>query len=254
MSARISIVIPTFNEASSLERTLRHLALLHPPAAEIIVVDGGSVDETVAIAQAVAASNCMPAATQLQILETDQRGRSLQMNDGAKAATGDILCFLHADTWVPDDLIDVIRQTLADDRVACGGFICLLAGHQTTRWGISLHHYLKTYYAPLLFRPHLFFKGLRLLFGDQVMFCRRQDFWDCGGFDPALPIMEDGDLCLKLVQKGRIRMVNRVVQTSDRRVARWGALKATLIYSYIGFLWGFGVSATYLKKFYADIR
>ncbi|HEY9806992.1 MAG TPA: TIGR04283 family arsenosugar biosynthesis glycosyltransferase [Candidatus Obscuribacterales bacterium] len=255
MQARVSIVIPTLNEASSLERTLRHLALLQPPAAEIIVVDGGSEDETVAIAQAVVASNCMPPATQLQIVETEGRGRSLQMNQGAELATGEILCFLHADTWVPDDLIAVVSHTLADIRVACGGFICLLAGAQTTRWGISLHHYLKTYYAPLLFRPHLFFfKGLRLLFGDQVMFCRRDDFWDCGGFDPTLPIMEDGDLCLKLVRKGHIRMVNRVVQTSDRRVARWGSLKATAIYSYIGFLWGLGVSATYLKKFYADIR
>lgn len=254
MSVRVSIVIPTLNEASSLERTLRHLALLHPPAAEIIVVDGGSEDETVAIAKAVAASDWMPPATQLQILETEPRGRSLQMNHGAKAATGDILCFLHADTGVPDDLVSVISQTLADSRVACGGFICLLAGPETTRWGISLHHYLKTYYAPLLFRPYLFFKGLRLLFGDQVMFCRRHDFWDCGGFDPALPIMEDGDLCLRLVQKGRICLVNRIVQTSDRRVARWGSLKATVIYVYIGVLWGLGVSTTYLKKFYADIR
>ncbi len=254
MQARVSIVIPTLNEAGSLERTLRHLALLHPSAAEIIIVDGGSEDETVAIAKAVAASDCMPPTTQLQILETEYRGRSLQMNLGAEVATGDILCFLHADTWVPDDLIDVIIHTLADAEVACGGFICLLAGSQTTRWGISLHHYLKTYYAPLLFRPYLFFKGLRLLFGDQVMFCRRNDFWDCGGFDPNLLIMEDGDLCLKLVQKGHIRMVNRIVQTSDRRVARWGSLKATAIYSYIGFLWGLGVSATYLKKFYADIR
>ncbi|MBW4488804.1 MAG: TIGR04283 family arsenosugar biosynthesis glycosyltransferase [Trichocoleus desertorum ATA4-8-CV12] len=255
MQARVSIVIPTLNEAGSLERTLRHLALLYPPAAEIIIVDGGSEDETVAIAKAVATSDCMPSTTQLRILETEQRGRSLQMNLGAEVACGDILCFLHADTWVPDDLTSIMSQTLADVQVACGGFICLLAGPQTTRWGISLHHYLKTYYAPLLFRPHLFFfKGLRLLFGDQVMFCRRSDFWDCGGFDPNLPIMEDGDLCLKLVQKGHIRMVNRIVQTSDRRVTRWGSLKATAIYSYIGFLWGLGVSATYLKKFYADIR
>ncbi|MCY7273053.1 MAG: glycosyltransferase, partial [Phormidesmis sp. CAN_BIN44] len=102
--------------------------------------------------------------------------------------------------------------------------------------------------------PHLFLKGLRLLFGDQVMFCRRSDFWDCGGFNEALPIMEDGDLCLRLVKKGRIYQVNRVVQSSDRRVARWGSLKATAIYLYIGVLWGLGVSVAYLKRFYEDIR
>lgn len=241
---RVSIIIPTLNEEICLGRSLRHLSLLTPPAAEVLVVDGGSEDDTIAIAQKLG----------VRVLATNQRGRSLQMNLGAEAATGDILCFLHADTFVPDDLVAVIEQTLADQSVAAGGFISLMVGDQTTRWGMSLHNYLKTYYAPLLFRPHLFFKGLRLLFGDQVMFCRRTDFWDCGGFDSTLPILEEGDLCLKLVRQGRIRQVNRIVQSSDRRVARWGSLKATAIYLYIGFLWGFGVSATYLKRFYEDIR
>jgi rSAM/selenodomain-associated transferase 2 len=242
--SQVSIIIPTLNEEICLGRSLRHLSILDPPAREVLVVDGGSKDETIAIAQKLGA----------RVLTANQRGRSLQMNLGAEAATGDILCFLHADTLVPDDLVAVIEETLADQTVAGGGFISLMTGSQTTRWGISLHNYLKTYYAPLLFRPHLFFKGLRLLFGDQVMFCRRQDFWDCGGFDNSLPILEEGDLCLKLVKRGRIRQVNRIVQSSDRRVARWGSLKATAIYLYIGFLWGLGVSATYLKRFYEDIR
>ncbi|MBA3922829.1 MAG: glycosyltransferase, partial [Nostocaceae cyanobacterium] len=66
--------------------------------------------------------------------------------------------------------------------------------------------------------------------------------------------MEDGDLCLRLGQKGRIRLVNRIVQSSDRRVARWGVWKATAIYLYIGILWGVGVDANYLKRFYEDVR
>lgn len=240
----ISIVIPTLNEASCLKRTLRHLSLLEPPAREILVVDGGSQDGTVAIAQLAG----------IQVLTCHAHGRSAQMNQGAEVATGDILCFLHADTLVPDDLVAVIEQTLADSTIACGGFISLMAGAQRTRWGVSLHNYLKTYYAPLLFRPHLFLKGLRLLFGDQVMFCRRCDFWACGGFSVELPIMEDADLCRKLLQRGKIHQVNRIVQSSDRRVAEWGSLKATALYLYIGCLWGVGVSATYLKQFYEDIR
>ena len=241
---QVSIVIPTLNEANSLGRTLRQLKVLDPPPLEVLVVDGGSQDETLAIAQGVG----------IQVLKCDRRGRSVQMNYGAKLATGDVVCFLHADTGVPDDTIAIIERVLADSTVVCGGFVSLMTGAQTTRWGVSLHNYLKTYYAPLLFRPHLFFKGLRLLFGDQVMFCRRTEFWECGGFDETLPIMEDGDLCLRLVQKGRIRQVNRVVQSSDRRVAHWGAWKATAIYLYIGVLWGIGVSADYLKQFYEDIR
>lgn len=86
------------------------------------------------------------------------------------------------------------------------------------------------------------------------MFCRREDFRACGGFDPALPIMEEADLCIKLVSRGRICQVNRIVQSSDRRVAYWGAWKATRIYLYIGILWGLGVSGTYLKQFYEEIR
>lgn len=247
---RVSIIIPTLNEAKCLGQTLRHLSLLEPAAWEVLVVDGGSEDETVALAEACQIIQ----SPRLYVLSTRERGRAVQMNRGAKVATGEILCFLHADTTVPDDLVAVIERTLADQTVACGGFISLMAGPQTTRWGVSLHNYLKTYYAPLLFRPHLFLRGLRLLFGDQVMFCRRADFWGCGGFDPELPILEDADLCLKLVRRGRIYQVNRVVQSSDRRVAHWGSLKATALYLYIGFLWGFGVPTTYLKQFYQDIR
>lgn len=241
---QVSIIIPTLNEASSLGRTLRQLIVLDPPPAEVLVVDGGSHDKTIEIAQLAG----------VQVLMCDRGGRSVQMNHGAKLAQGNILCFLHADTQVPIDLIAVIQQTLADQTIACGGFISLMTGAETTRWGISLHNYLKTYYAPLLFRPHLFFKGLRLLFGDQVMFCRRSDFWNCDGFNEMLPILEDGDLCLRLVKKGRIHQVNRIVQSSDRRVAHWGAWKATAIYLYIGCLWGVGVSTDYLKRFYEDVR
>ena len=242
--SRVSIIIPTLNEAKCLGRTLRHLNLLEPPAWEVIVVDGGSSDETIAIAKTA----------NVRVISAKQPGRAAQSNQGAEAATGEILCFLHADTLVSDDLVTVIDLTLTDKTVVAGGFISLMAGEKTTRWGVSLHNYLKTYYAPLLFRPHLFFRGLRLLFGDQVMFARRLEFWECGGFDSNLPIMEEADLCLKLVKLGRICLVNRIVQSSDRRVAKWGFFKATAIYIYIGFLWGVGVSPQYLKRFYQDIR
>jgi GT2 family glycosyltransferase len=86
------------------------------------------------------------------------------------------------------------------------------------------------------------------------MFCRRQDFLDCGGFDAELPIMEEADLCMKLTRYGRLCQVNRVVQSSDRRVAQWGTLKANFIYLMIGCLWGIGVPAQTLKRFYDDVR
>lgn len=241
----VSIIIPTLNEAQCLERTLRCLSILHPPPQEILIVDGGSTDGTQAIA----------AQFPVTLLQTPQARRSSQMNLGAAKATGSILCFLHADTLVPDDGMAVIEKTLATPAIACGGFVSLMTGHYTTRWSTSFHNVLKTYYAPLLFRPHLFFRnGLRLLFGDQVMFCRRDDFLRCGGFDPTLEIMEEADLCLKLCRFGEIRQVNRVVQSCDRRVAKWGALKSNLIYATVGFLWGLGVSSKTLKRFYEEVR
>ena len=244
MPSEVSIIIPTFNESDCLQKTLDNLSLLNPPPKEIIIVDGGSQDDTLEIARKANTT----------VLVSTHASRSIQMNLGAASATGNFLCFIHADTIVPQDLSVLIEKTLSDCTIAGGGFISLMNGRYKTRWGTSLHNYLKTYYAAIIFRPHLFIKGLRILFGDQVMFCRRGDFEDCGGFDERLPIMEDADLCISLVRYGKIRLVDRVVQSSDRRVAKWGSLKANAIYLYIGCLWGIGVSATYLKQFYEDIR
>lgn len=242
--SKVSIIIPTLNEAKSLQRTLHHLQILHPPAAEIIVVDGGSIDATVEIAtEAKVKVDCL-----------SPPSRSKQMNHGASLARGDFLCFVHADTFVPDDLVKIIQTTLNDPTVAAAGFISIMQGENQTRWITSAHNYLKTYYASLLFRPHRFIKGLRVLFGDQVIFCRRQDFWQCGGYDPNLAIMEDADLCSRLGHSGKIKLVNRIVTSSDRRVAKWGTLKANTIYLYIGILWGLGVPADKLKQLYEDIR
>lgn len=246
----VSVIIPTWNEAHCLGRTLRCVAAVYPPVQEVIVVDGGSDDGTDKLATTLAHELALTVT-----LLHGPKGRAVQLNLGATEAKEDILCFLHADTLVPDDLVSLVEGTLTDAAVVGGGFISLMMGLERTRWGISLHNALKTYYAPLLFRPHLFFgRGLRLLFGDQVIFCRQADFWACGGFNSALTIMEEADLCLKLCRRGRLRQVNRVVQSSDRRVAAWGGLKANAIYLMIGLLWGVGVHDTTLKQFYEEVR
>ena len=248
--ARISIVIPTLEEERYLGRTLRQLQILDPPPFEIVIVDGGSTDRTVEIAREAAALISVP----IKILAAGDRGRSRQMNAGAAATSGETLCFLHADTLIPDDAMAIVEATLADERVVGGGFISLMCGDRTTRWGFSLLNYLKTYWAPLLFRPHLFLRGLRAIFGDQTLFCRRQAFLKCGGFDPGLPILEEVDLCLKLVRWGRLQVVDRVVLSSDRRVAHCGTWKASVLYWAIGLGWLLGISPERLRRWYPDLR
>jgi GT2 family glycosyltransferase len=240
----VAIVIPMLNEAAVIPRLLRLLSVLAPAPAEIIAVDGGSLDETVAL---VRDSDFVRAVVH------PVRGRAAAINRGVAEACSPLVCVLHADTILPDDAVTVIRRTLANPGTALAGFTPLIAGPETVRWGTTFHNWIKTWYAPLIFRPHLFLRGGRLLFGDQAMFFRRADFLAVGGCDETLTIMEDADLCLRLFSRGRIRLVNRVVMTSDRRVAAWGGFKANLIYLYIGIRWGLGLRR-HIERHYPHIR
>ena len=240
---RVGIVIPVRNEAAALPRLLRSLRALHPAPDEIVVVDAASADGSAAIATAGG----------LRVIEAAACGRGADINQGVAALGTEVVCVLHADTLLPDDAVAVIRAVMADRRVALAGFTALISGPETVRWGTSLHNWLKTWYAPALFRPLLFLRGARLLFGDHAMFFRRADFLAAGGCDTTLPMMEDMDLCVRLHRFGRTRLVNRVVITSDRRVAAWGVLRANAIYVWLGVRWGLGLRRG-LGRFYPDVR
>ena len=239
----VAVVIPIFNEASTLPRLARLLAALDPPPAEVIVVDAGSTDDSREIASAAG----------LRVVDHPVRGRASQINAGVEAAAAPLIWVLHADTLPPDDAVAVIEAVMADSKTALAGFTAVLGGSQTVRWGTTFHNFIKTWYVPLLFRPHLFLRGGRLLFGDHAMFFRRADFLAIGGCDPALTVLEEADLCIKLTRLGRVRLINRIVITSDRRVAAWGGLKANLIYLLVGFRWGFGLRQR-IERFYPDVR
>ena len=169
-----------------------------------------------------------------------RQGRARQINAGVVAVSSPIVCVLHADTLLPDDAIAVIRRVLADPSVALAGFTPVISGPEKVRWVTTAHNWLKTWYAPLLFRPAVFWRGGRLLFGDHAMFFRRADFLAVGGCDETLEVMEDADLCIRLSRLGRVRLVNRIVLTSDRRIARWGEWRANWIYLTVGVRWGLG--------------
>lgn len=243
MSQTVAIVIPTLDEATTLPRLARLLAALDPPPDEVLVVDGGSTDGTAVIARALG----------LPVIVHTEQGRALQINRGVDAVRSEIVCVLHADTQPPDDMVAVIRRTLSDPEVALAGFTPLLSGPDKVRWATSFHNWIKTWYVPLVMRPRLFMRGARLLFGDHAMFFRKSDFLLAGGCDPGMSVMEEADMCIKLARFGRIRLLNRIILTSDRRVAAWGEWKANWIYFTVGIRWAVGLHQR-LGERYPHIR
>ena len=240
--SEVAIVVPMLDEEAALPALVANIASLDPAPAEVIAVDGGSADRSVAVAREAG----------FTVVAHGRKGRGRQINRGVEEARAPWILVLHADTQLPPDALAVVRKTLASSKTSLGGFTPILTGTKT-RWGTSFHNWAKTWYGPILLRPHLFVRGLRLLFGDHAMFFRRADFLRVGGCDPDMHIMEDVDLCLKLCRIGRVRMVPRIVRTSDRRVAEWGALKANWIYMKCGLSWAFGRRYG-LERHYPDIR
>ena len=236
-----SIVVPALDEEAALPALIARLATLDPKPAEVLLIDGGSADATMALACAAGWR-----------VMTTPRGRARQINAGVAAVRGPLVCVLHADTLPPADMVAVIEDTLADPRIALASFTPVIRGAKL-RWGTTAHNWAKTWYAPALFRPHLFVRGVRLLFGDHAMFFRRADYLAVGGCDEATPVMEEADLCIRLAERGRVKLVRRIVETSDRRVAAWGPLKANWIYLKMGVLWCLGARAR-LGRDYPDVR
>jgi uncharacterized protein len=187
---RISVIIPTLNEAANLPQTLA--CLQKSAQLEIIVADGGSQDQTSDIAQAFGA----------QVIQT-QPGRSTQMNQAAQQATGAVLLFLHGDTRLPEDWLKWVTQTLENPDIIAGAFELAIdsprPGLRWIEWGVK-------------WRSRL----LHLPYGDQAIFLRAETFHQLGGF-PDLAIMEDFVLVRRLQRLGRIAIVPATVQTAARR-------------------------------------
>ena len=175
---------------------------LEPPPFEVIFVDGPSKDN----------SSCIIEQSGFNLIKSVGKGRGLQMNEGAYQASGDIIVFLHADTTVPKDLIAIVSETMLNSGITLAGFTSIMKGAEKTRYFISFQNRLKTYFGALIYHPiRCVCFGFRLLFGDQVMFCRKSDFIQIGGFNHELPIMEDADLCLRINKLGSIKQISKKV-------------------------------------------
>ncbi|AFY92037.1 TIGR04283 family arsenosugar biosynthesis glycosyltransferase [Chamaesiphon minutus] len=227
--SKISIVIPALNEAGSIFQVLDTIHTL--PNVEVILVDGGSSDNTVSIAKGFDVT-----------VISSAKGRARQMNVGAKAATGEILLFLHADTLLPLGFETKVRATLQPPLVGekpvpvAGAFTLHIdAPQQRFRWIEQL----------VAWRS----QSRQMPYGDQAIFLSAATFRDLGGFK-EIPIMEDFELIRRLQGLGQIDILDAPVVTSARRWLTRGVLQTTLINQAIVAGYLMGVSPAKLANWY----
>lgn len=228
---KISIIIPTLNEAVNLERSLASIAKAENNAKniEVIVVDGGSSDQTIAIAQSFNTS------MGIKVI-SGALGRANQMNLGASLATGEILVFLHADTVLPSGFKQAIRKILTNPKTIAGAFNLKIDGNS---WGLRLVEWGVNRRSQIFQMPY----------GDQAIFIKSPIFHSLGGF-AQLPIMEDFDLIMRLKSQGKIAIASLTVTTSDRRWQKLGIFRTTLINQLMIIGYFFGIKPTKLASWY----
>lgn len=224
----ISIISPVLNEAKIIARFLSQFKD-QPPPFELIIVDGGSTDQTKEIVRSF---------PQVKLIESPP-GRGKQMNAGAKAAAGEIYLFLHSDTFLPPEGLNKIREVMKD-KEAVGGFFGLQ--HDTDNFWYKRLNFIINYYSNHTNTPY----------GDQALFCSREAFEKLNGFK-EIPIMEDYDFSKRLGKFGKLVKIKEKVVGSFRRYEQ-GIIKYSLQCNFITLLYHFGASPEFLKKLYKDIR
>jgi len=221
---KLSIIMPVLDEAAEIEAALAALTPFRARGVEVILADGGSGDDTVALARPLA--DCVVMAA---------RGRAAQMNAGAAVAKGDVLLFLHADTHLPDGADRLVVDALArsdrawgrfDVRIDGGGVFALISAFMNARSRLT---------------------GIAT--GDQAMFVSRAAFERVGGF-PPIALMEDVALSARLKRVGRPLCLAARVTTSGRRWHRQGVLRTILLMWKLRLAYFFGVDPVRLARAY----
>lgn len=227
----VSIIIPTLNEAAEISACIE--SARQSGAAEIIVADGGSSDGTRSLAS-----------TSADLVLVTPQGRAAQQNHGAKAATGDVLLFLHADTRLGEGCVRQIERfaATADNKPICGGFRQrIVAEGWHYRW-LENGNVTRVRLAGMVY-------------GDQGIFVSRDWFHHVGGFADC-PIMEDVELLRALARsrgefEGRAPvLLDGPLEVSPRRWQKTGVVRQTLRNWMMLSAWCCGASPEYLAKFY----
>jgi rSAM/selenodomain-associated transferase 2 len=229
----VAVILPVFNEAKHLERTLSEL-LAGYPFDEVIVVDGGSTDASVEIVcklMSVDESGTQPVPYLIQA----PRGRARQMHAGAQVASADALLFLHADTTLPPDAVEQIRSAIRRD-YPCGRFDVRLSGR---------HFLFRVIERLMNWRSRM--SGIAT--GDQGLFVRRDVYRMLGGFAP-IALMEDIEFSTRLKWVGKPARLRGPVIASSRRWEERGIMRTILLMWTLRFLYWLGVSPERLARRY----
>lgn len=225
---KISIVIPAFNEENNLCKLLpwlqEHSAGI---VKEVIVVDGGSSDKTLKIAEQYGAV----------ALLSPKKGRAAQMNFGAKNASSEILYFLHADTFPPENFADLILASIKK-KCAAGSF----------KLNFDDGHPLLKFYASFTSM-----RSILVRFGDQSLFVRKEIFEQSGGFNENLIVMEDQDIFWRLKKLGRLAIIKTPVVTSAQKYRENGVIRLQFIFTLIFLLYYAGASQKTLVHLYKNL-
>ena len=226
---RISVIIPVLNEADVMGESLSQFQ--HAQDVDVMVVDGGSVDETCSIVKASGFG---------QWIEGALPGRATQMNFGASHARGEIFLFLHADTFLPDKGLDLIRNTLQDPAVVGG---CFRLGFSENYWP----------FRSIAYFSNLRSKYLGITYGDQGIFVRRSVFEAVGGY-ARLKLFEDSEFCKAVSQQGSFVMLPESVCSSTRRWRKCGIVRTVFWMWMLRVLFLCSVSDETLCRWYRAVR
>lgn len=222
MKDEISIVIPVFNEEKTIASTVEKLQ--QPEVKEIIVVDGGSTDMTISVAEQ---AGCI-------VIRSDRKGRAYQMNIGAALARSSILYFLHSDTIPPVGFAKKIIYALRQG-----------ADYGCFSLNFDEPSRILQFFARF---TRLNLKWVR--FGDQSLFVKKTLFSKIGGFDQALYVMEDQEIYNRLSKAGQFKLIDDPVQTSARKYRKIGVIKLQIIFSIIYTGYYMGMNQRTLLHFY----
>lgn len=221
----LSVVVPTLDEAANIAGALADIAV-RCPGAEVLVVDGGSRDGTPDIAAR---------ASGVRVLASHP-GRARQMNAGARAATGAVLLFLHADTRLPAGAGELVARALAGPGVVAGRFDVVF---DTARPVLRM----------VTFFMNLRSRWSRICTGDQAIFVRRDAFEAVGGY-ADIPLMEDVELTRRLKRVGGIACLRERVVTSARKWEREGAWRTIVLMWGLRALYALGADPAWLHRLY----